>query len=218
MAVALNPRAERLLARVRRVTVYSALELLLLVLIAVQCARLFWSFLTPIGPVGDYKALDLMRPVPAAAPTMGSFDPFFRQAPGAPVAQAPAVVTALDIRLFGITANRATGGGSAIIGTVNGQQRSYQVGEEIMPGVVLSGVGFDYVTISRAGTPEQLYIDQSPAAPGPNSPGGQGSPPPMVQPPMVVPTVRVPQVAPPPPPPPPPPPGSINMQPSRPNQ
>ena len=91
MAVALNPRAERLLARLPRVTVYSALELLLLVLIAVQCARLFWAVLTPLGPVGDYKALDLLRPAAPAGATMAGFDPFFRSAPGA--AQAPATVT-----------------------------------------------------------------------------------------------------------------------------
>jgi general secretion pathway protein C len=42
MAVSLNPRAERLLARLPRVTVYSLLELFLLLLIAIQCARLFW--------------------------------------------------------------------------------------------------------------------------------------------------------------------------------
>jgi general secretion pathway protein C len=214
MAVALNPRAERLLARVRRVTVYSALELLLLVLIAVQCARLFWAFLTPIGPVGDWKALDLMRPVQSQAPQLGSFDPFFRQAPGAAVGQAPVVVTALDIRLFGVTENRATGGGSAIIGTADGQQRSYQVGEEIAPGVILSGVGFDHVTITRAGTPEQLFLDQSPAGPAPGA-VPQPMPNPGMSPPMVVPTVRVP---PPPPPPPPQQPGTLNAQTMRVNQ
>lgn len=217
MAVALNPRAERLLARVRRLTVYSALELLLLVLIAVQSARLFWAFLTPIGPIGDWKALDLMRPAAPPGQTLASFDPFFRSAPGAAIpGQAPATVTALDIRLFGITENRATGGGSAIIGTADGQQRSVQVGEEIMPGVVLSGVGFDHVTISRAGTPEQLFLDQSPS-PGPGNPGAPAQPavPPGAQPPMMVPTVRVPA---PPAPPPPAPRGTLNAQTMRVNQ
>lgn len=197
MAVALNPRAERLLARLPRVSVYSALELLLLALIAVQCARLFWGFLTPLGPVGEWKALELIRPVAPAAPTLGAFDPFFRQAPGAP-GQAPVVVTALDIRLYGVTGNVATGGGSAIIGTADGQQRAVMVGEEIMPGVTLAGVGFDHVTISRGGASEQLYLDQSPA-PQPGSPGTAApvprvtTPPPQVQPPPPpVPTVMVP--------------------------
>jgi general secretion pathway protein C len=195
MAVSLNPRAERLLARLPRVTVYSLLELLLLVLIAVQCAGLFWAVLTPIGPVGEWKALDLMRAAPPPGPRRGDFDPFFRQAPGA--AQAPVVVTALDIRLHGITANRATGGGSAIIGTANGQQRVYQVGEEIMPGVVLTGVAFDHITISRGGAAEQLYLDQSPPTGAPASPGAVPQPVPM-QPMQTVP-VPAPTIAPPPP-------------------
>jgi general secretion pathway protein C len=102
MAVSLNPRAERLLARLPRVTVYSLLELFLLLLIAIQCARLFWAVLTPVGPLGEWKALDMMRPAAPTTPLLGSFDPFFRQAPGAPGgAAAPVVVTALDVRLYG---------------------------------------------------------------------------------------------------------------------
>jgi general secretion pathway protein C len=195
MAVSLNPRAERLLAPLRRVTVYSALELLLLVLIAVQCARLFWAVLTPMGPVGDYKALDQMRPVGSAGPALGSFDPFFRQAPGAPGSpQAPAMVTSLDIRLYGVTANQATGGGSAIIGPVNGPQRVYMVGEEIMPGVTLTGVGFDYVVISRGGATERLFMDQAPPAAANAGPAGI-APPVQVPPPQPVPVA--PRIAPP---------------------
>jgi general secretion pathway protein C len=214
MAVVLNPRAERLLARLPRVTVYSALELLLLVLIAVQCARLFWALLTPLGPVGDYKALEMMRPAPVAGATLGSFDPFFRSVPGA-AGQPPVVVTALDIRLHGVLANRATGGGSAIIATSNGQQRSFVVGEEIMPGVTLTGVGFDSITISRGGASEQLFLDQSPAGAVPNSPGaavaqpqgGYQGPPPVPQQ-VQVPTVYA-------PPPPPPTPAANQVQPQR---
>lgn len=158
MAVSLNPRAERLLIRLRTVSVYSLGELLLIVLIAIQCARLFWGLLTPLGPIGDYRALDRAQPV-APGPTLGAFDPFFRQAPGAP---APATVTALDIRLHGVSGNQATGGGSAIVSAANGEQRSVLVGEEIMPGVTLVTIGFDYVTISRGGAHEQLYLDQTP--------------------------------------------------------
>jgi len=192
MAVSLNPRAERLLARLPRVTVYSALELLLLLLIAIQCARLFWGAMTPIGPLGDFKSLEQMRPIAVAAPSVGTFDPFFRQAPGGPAAAQPTVVTSLDIRLYGITANRATGGGSAIIGPANGEQRVYLVGEEIVPGVTLTAVGFDFITVSRNGQEEQLYLDQTPVAPGGAAP--VTPPPPPVQ-----------YQSPPPPPPPPPP-------------
>jgi general secretion pathway protein C len=197
MAVSLNPRAEHMLARIKTVSIYSVAELLLLVLIAVQCARLFWGMVTPLGPVGDYKALDRIR-IASPGPALGAFDPFFRQPPGT---QAPANVTALDIRLYGVMGNQATGGGSAILSTANGEQRSVLVGEEIMPGVTLVAIGFDYVTIGRNGATEQLYLDQTPAAAPGAAPVGPPSQP-VQPPPVMVPTVQAtPTPAPPPPPP-----------------
>ncbi|HEY0324574.1 MAG TPA: type II secretion system protein N [Allosphingosinicella sp.] len=198
MAVALNPRAERLLARLPRLTVYSAGELLLLVLVAVQAARLFWALLTPLGPVGEYRALSTAIPIQQSVGTLASFDPFFRQTAGA---AATVTVTALDIRLYGTLEDRATGRGSAIIGTPDGRQMSYRVGEEIMPGVVLTAVAFDHVTVTRGGAPEQLFLDQSTAPAGPAGPGVPTSPQnPMMTPPQPVPVVRVPPPAAPPPP------------------
>ncbi|MFN3726102.1 MAG: type II secretion system protein N [Allosphingosinicella sp.] len=199
MAVALNPRAERLLARLPRLTVYSAGELLLLVLVAVQAARLFWAILTPLGPVGEYRALNTAIPLQQSVGTLTTFDPFFRQTAGAAVA--PLTVTALDIRLYGTLEDRATGRGSAIIGTPDGRQMSYRVGEEIMPGVVLSAVAFDHVTITRGGAAEQLFLDQSPAPQGPAGPGSPTAPQnPMTAPAQPVPVVRAPPPAAPPPP------------------
>ena len=195
MAVSLNPRAERLLTRLRTVSVYSLAELLLIILIAIQCARLFWGVLTPLGPVGDYRALDRMAAAAAPRQSLGAFDPFFRQAPGA---QGPVTVTALDIRLYGISGNQATGGGSAIVSAgEGGEQRSVMVGEEIMPGVTLTAIGFDFITISRGGASEQLYLDQTPApAPGTVPPQMQQRPAP-----QPVPTVTMPVQPPPAPPP-----------------
>ena len=51
MRLALDPRARRLLRRLPRNTVYSAMELILLSLLALQCARLVWTLVTPLGPV-----------------------------------------------------------------------------------------------------------------------------------------------------------------------
>jgi general secretion pathway protein C len=162
MRLALDPRARRLIRRLPRNTVYSALELILLSLIAIQCARLFWLFLTPLEPIGDWKTASALRPVrtePSAL--LGSFDPFFRLSGPA----APAVVTSLNLKLYGVREDRASGRGSAIVGLPDGQQRSFAVGEEIVPGVTLTAVGFDNVTVSRGGAPEQLFLDQSaPAA------------------------------------------------------
>lgn len=178
MRLALDPRARRLLRRLPRTTVYSVLELILLFLIATQCARLAWTLVTPLGPVGDWKTAASLRPVQPAPSALGDFDPFFRAA----VAGAgPVVVTALNLQLFGVREDRASGRSSAIIGIGGGQQRSFVVGEEIMPGVTLTAVNFDSVTVSRGGVPEQLFLDQSPSAPG-------AGPPPPVPAPSVAPT------------------------------
>ncbi|MFC7499654.1 type II secretion system protein N [Enterovirga sp. GCM10030262] len=161
MRLALDPRARRLLRRVPRNTVYTALELILLSLLALQGARLAWTLVTPVDPVGDWRAPGAVRaPLPGSAALLGQFDPFFRLSGDA----GPVVVTSLDLILFGVREDRATGGGSAIIGTPDGQQRSFAVGEEIVPGVTLTAVTFDGVTISRGGTAEQLFLDQSPPA------------------------------------------------------
>jgi general secretion pathway protein C len=161
MRLALSPRSERLLGRLPRPTVYSAAELVLLGLVAVQCARLVWILLTPLGPVGDWRTAASLT-APADGAVLASFDPFFRlSAPAGPV-----VVTALNLKLYGVRQDQATGHGSAIIALPDGRQASFAVGEEIVPGVTLTEVGFDSVTINRNGAAEQIFLDQStPAQP-----------------------------------------------------
>ena len=155
---ALSTRSIVLLRRLPRPTVYSAAELILLLLIAVQAARLFWILVAPIGPVGDWRTQSALA-APGDA-VLGDFDPFFRIQAGS----GPAVVTSLNLTLHGTREDRATGRGSAIIALPDGRQMSFMVGEEIMPGVRLTAVGFDNVTIDRQGTAEQIFLDQSPAA------------------------------------------------------
>ena len=113
-------------------------------------ARLVWLVATPAGPLG----------VPAAAPPIGlvlvAVDPFFPQGPAVSDA-----VSNLDLVLLGTRVDAASGRGSAIIATPDGQQKSVGVGEEIMPGVRLGAVEFESVTLDRSGTREQLFIDQT---------------------------------------------------------
>src|SRR3546814_5093412 len=87
----------------------------------------------------------------------------------------------LGLTLYGVNINDATGGGSAIIAAVDGEQASYAVGDEIAPGVRLAGVGFDQVTLDRGGAQESLFLDQSgdlpgasPALPAPTPAVGSG--------------------------------------------
>lgn len=152
--LALTPR-RRLIERLPRLTPYSAAELILLTLIAVQGARLIWTVAAPIGPVGDWRASG-GQALRTDGAVLAAFDPFFRLSAGGPV-----VVTSLNLKLTGVREDRSTGRGSAIIQLPDGRQLSFMVGEEVMPGVALTAVGFDNVTISRNGAQEQIFIDQS---------------------------------------------------------
>ncbi len=116
-------------------------------------ARLIWAALTAAGPLGT-PAVAL-----PAGPVVVAVDPFFPAAPAAADA-----VSSLDLVLLGTRVDAASGRGSAILATPDGQQKSVGVGEEIMPGVKLAAVEFESVTLDRGGAREQLYIDQSGSA------------------------------------------------------
>ena len=137
---------------------YPVLFFILAVLLLVQAVRLIWLVLTPLGPVGDYRANDIEILSPQSRLTLfSSFDPFFRNG----AAQSANVVTSLQLTLFGIRMNEASGLGSAILSGPDGVQENYVVGEEIMSGVTRNSVAFDHVIINRGGVLESLYLDQS---------------------------------------------------------
>lgn len=181
----------RLLGRVRGLNGWTLLELALLAMIALQCARLIWTAATPVGPLGDWRGADSAA-APVSTAVLAEFDPFFRlSGTGGPV-----TVTSLNLKLFGIRQDQASGQGSAVIAGSDGQQRSIAVGEEIEPGVVLKAVGFDSVTISRGGADEQLFMDQSQGPATVTAPAAPSAPPP----PVAQPTQSVEPGGPPPPP------------------
>lgn len=172
--------SRRLIGRARGVNGWTVLEIALLALVALQCARLIWTALTPIGPLGDWRSTSAV-PGDASSGIFGGFDPFFRLSGAA----GPVTVTSLNLKLFGIRQDQASGRGSAIIAASDGQQRSVAVGEEIEPGVTLKAVDFDSVTISRGGSDEQLFMDQSevPATVTPTAPPVPSAPtPPVIEP------------------------------------
>jgi general secretion pathway protein C len=172
--------SRRLIGRARGVNGWTLLEIALLALLALQCARLIWTALTPVGPLGDWQGTPAGRS-DASTGILGSFDPFFRLSGAA----GPVTVTSLNLKLFGIRQDQASGRGSAIIAGSDGQQRSIAVGEEIEPGVTLKSVDFDSVTISRGGADEQLFMDQSqaPTTVAPPAPAAPTAPtPPVIQP------------------------------------
>jgi len=163
MRLVLDPRARALLRRLPRVTVYSAAELALIAVLAVQSARLVWAVVTPVAPLGDWRPAGVSVPG-APGDVLRGFDPFFRLSGG----DAPtSTVTSLQLTLFGTRIDGAMGGGSAIIAGPDGVQKSIAVGQEVAPGATLKAVAFDHVTIDRGGASENLFLAQGDAGSAP---------------------------------------------------
>lgn len=155
MLLQFDQRARRLLRQLPRRYAYTGAELLLLTFLALQLARLTWAVLTPVDPLGDWRAPSTAA-APAETAVLRDFDPFFRTANDS----GPVAVTSLNLSLLGTRVDTVSGRGSAII-DAGGVQASFLVGEAVMPGVTLDAVDFDNVTISRGGAREKLYLDQS---------------------------------------------------------
>jgi general secretion pathway protein C len=160
MNLTIDPRIARLWRQIPPRLPYQLVEFALIALLAIAAARLVWTAVAPIGPVGDWKAASSTQ-ARGDETLLARFDPFFRG--GGTVG--PAVVTNLAIKLFGVRVDQAMGRGSAIIAAPDGVQSSYAIGDEIMPGVKLKAVTFEGVTIDRGGVEEQIFLDQSIVAP-----------------------------------------------------
>ena len=164
MRLVLDARARAILRRLPVTTVYTALELALIAVLAIQSARLVYAVITPVGPVGVWRPEQGSIPGSPQAILHG-FDPFFRTSGGD--AAGPAAITTLQLTLYGTRIDEAQGGGSAIIAGPDGVQQSIGVGQEISPGVKLEAVAFDHVSIERGGRSEDLFITQAEQAPAP---------------------------------------------------
>ncbi len=133
---------------------------------------LIGTLMAPAGPIGgwQYRLAEPIAPAQRSA-IFAASDPFVRSGLGA---TAPITVTALSLTLFGTRQSPSGSGGSAILAGSDGVQQSYAVGSEIQPGVTLTRVAFDHVVITRNGTEESLFMDQS--KPADNVGGSSGSP------------------------------------------
>lgn len=129
-------------------TLWIATEISIVVLLGVQAARLSWIVGAPapasvpsVAVAGEDRLAILRR-----------FDPFFRAAPEA--------LTAATIQAFRLHGVRMGGGGSgsAIIGTPDGLQRSFAVGDEVAPNVRLVSVAEDHVVLARGGVRSTLHF------------------------------------------------------------
>ena len=147
--------------RLPAVPLHDAVWWALAATIAVLGAVVLWTVVTPVSPLGAWRPAGVRVMSPAARTALfAGFDPFNR-ANAVRTAPGTETVTALALTLYGIRVNAATGGGSAIIAKADGIQQVYKVGTEVMPGVILAEVHFDYVGLSHGGSNELLYLDQS---------------------------------------------------------
>lgn len=157
----------------------SLIEKVVLGLLALQIIRLLWVLVSPVGSFGPWEGRQAQFPSPGARQALfASFDPFFPR--DVPQQAGNGVVTSLALTLYGIRLNEGSGLGSAIIASPDGEQNSFAVGDEVMPGVILKSVAFDHVTIDRGGAEEQIFLDQSQPAP---IAAPEGGPPPAALPP-----------------------------------
>ena len=152
--------------------VYLWLKALLLALLAIQFARLLWTVVTPVGPLGEWRPPS-PRPLPLAMQTalLSTVDPFFRTTALAAAAQ-PAAAVPSDLQLFG---TRTGAGASAIIGKEGGEQKSYAIGEDVAPGVKLVSVLFDRVVLESGNSRSDLVMPSMDGSALPQNAGGAGS-------------------------------------------
>ena len=134
---------------------YTLLKATILALLAVALTQLVWAIATPVGPFGDWRpAAPRTLSAEAQSAVLASVDPFFRSgSAGASAAAAPT-----DLQLFGTRLGSDGIAGSAILGSPDGDQRSYVVGEDVSPGVKLAAVHFDHVDLDRGGVRQSLYM------------------------------------------------------------
>jgi general secretion pathway protein C len=164
--------ARQLLSR----DLYFWLKAVLLALVAIQGARLAWTILTPLGPVGRWlPAAPPTLPAAAQLALLSTFDPF-ATAQVQPTA-ASAAAAATGFTLFGTRMSLGGAPGSAIIAGADGVQTSYSVGDEVAPGIRLLSVGFDFVLLGGNGAEQRLAMEGAdpPAAAVPGGAAAAGA-------------------------------------------
>jgi general secretion pathway protein C len=139
------------------------LEAVLLVLLAIQTARLLWLLL-PAAPVGESG-----QATPGSAPALPRTDLFYRSD-----AHAVAAADSGGYSLRGVRMDAR--GGSAILADAAGKQQSWAVGETLAPGLTLAQVGPDHVQLRGPGGLQRLEL------PAPSGVAAAGAVPPTAQP------------------------------------
>lgn len=162
----MNARLSAVIAGVRvptrlRTQLPQLLTLGLLLALCWSLARWTWVLLTPLPPV--------IADAPAASTPVNVeniVNAHLFGATSAPTAEATTAVSTLGLRLRGVFAGEGKQGVAAII-TVQQKDKPVKVGDEIVPGVVLSHVYADHVELTRQGVKERLNLERNVAGVAP---------------------------------------------------
>lgn len=160
LAATRDPIASDLRDRIGR-HLPAAVEIVLVILLALQAARMIWLAVVPPAPFGETVP-------PAATAATDAFaiadDLFYRQTttPGPNGAE-----QALGYRLFGLRAASADGSmpASAILAGKDGVQRAYHDGEAIADGIRLARVGEDHVVLRAGGSEHRIDLASAASPP-----------------------------------------------------
>lgn len=155
-------------------TLRRSVEVVLVCLLAAQSARLIWAAVAPVGPLGvPISAQAASMAMPADTSILERFNPFGRTAPVnvalALPSQLPPAAT-VSLTLYGLRASMSGDGGSAIIAGPDGRQASFNLGEEIAPGVTLRAVRSDHAVVVQNGAPVRLVLGTAASLPPPGAP------------------------------------------------
>ncbi|NHF66357.1 type II secretion system protein N [Xanthomonas hortorum] len=135
--------------------VRTAVACVLLAVLALQCARLLWVLITPIGPLGTGQVATVAN---ADLPALRR-DVFYRSGP--------------ESNSDGIVLHGVRAGGTqaaAFLSSGDGKQGAYRVGDAVVPGVVVHAIASDHVLLRASNGLRRLALVESTAASSSASP------------------------------------------------
>lgn len=133
----------------------SALACVLLALLALQCARVVWVMITPIGPLGTAQVATSAQ---AELPALRR-DVFYRS-----VAEA----NSDGIVLHGVRAGGAQA--AAFLSSGDGRQGAYRIGDGVVAGVTVQAIASDHVLLRTGSGVRRLALVESTASAAATSP------------------------------------------------
>lgn len=136
-----------------------AVELVLVIVLALLLAKFVWLIVEPLPtPIGDLAAPAARAAAPAV---VASNNPFPKQAIALASETAPIVdveETTLDLTLTGVWTGDDYA--TAVIKLPSGEQKSFAIGDTVVPGVTLDAVYSNQVMLLRNGLREALKFEK----------------------------------------------------------